>query len=425
MKVQRAAFAAFAIVFGAVLAGQQPPPESAPAQAPGGGAAQQAGGGGRRGGGRGNAVQIQPGQECPPGMTEVRPRTCQPPEFPPPNIVDYRPHSTLKVPEHPVPKAKFPVIDYHGHPGNLLNSAQGLTTLVSALDSLNVRVIVSADDMSGERLQRTIELVKNSPYKDRIRILTGFNFQNVGPGWADRAVQQLDADLKAGAVGIGEIMKGFGLSVRKADGSRLHLDDPELDPVWDACARLNLPVFIHSADPQEFFEPIDYKNERWLELALFPDRRYPADRFPRFEEILAERDRLFRKHPKTKFIAAHLGWHANDLARLAKMMDEMPNLYSEVGAVLYDLGRQPRAARDFLVKYQDRILFGKDAFQPEEYPTYWRVFETKDEYFDYYRNYHAFWKMYGLDLPDAVLKKLYFDNALKLTPGLPQSGWPK
>jgi len=424
MKVHRAAFAAFAIVFGAVLTGQQPPPESVPAQAPGGGAAQQAGGG-RRGGGRGNAVQIQPGQECPPGMTEVRPRTCQPPEFPPPSIVDYRPHSTLKVPEHPVPRAKFPVIDYHGHPGNLLNSAEGLTTLVSALDSLNVRVIVSADDMSGERLQRTVELVKNSPYKDRIRILTGFNFQNVGPGWADRAVQQLDADLKAGAVGIGEIMKGFGLSIRKADGSRLHIDDPELDPVWDACARLNLPVFIHSADPPEFFESIDYKNERWLELALFPDRRYPADRFPRFEEILAERDRLFRKHPKTKFIAAHLGWHANDLARLAKMMDEMPNLYSEVGAVLYDLGRQPRAAHDFLVKYQDRILFGKDAFQPEEYPTYWRVFETKDEYFDYYRDYHAFWKMYGLDLPDAVLKKLYFDNALKLTPGLPQSGWPK
>jgi predicted TIM-barrel fold metal-dependent hydrolase len=114
-----------------------------------------------------------------------------------------------------------------------------------------------------------------------------------------------------------------------------------------------------------------------------------------------------------------------DLARLGRMFDEMPNLYSEVGAVLYDLGRQPRAAHDFLVKYQDRILFGKDAFQPEEYPSYWRVFETKDESFDYYRDYHAFWKMYGIDLPDVVLKKLYFDNALKLTPGLPQSGWPK
>jgi uncharacterized protein len=428
MRFDRGLLAALTVACGAVLIGQQPPPPTTPGQAPAAGGAptqQGQGGGGRRGGGRGNSVQIQPGQECPPGMTEWRPLQCLPPEFPPPSIVDYRPHSTLKTAEHLVPKAKFPAIDYHGHPGNLLNSAEGLTTLISALDSLNVRVIVSADDMSGERLQRTIELVRNSPYKDRIRILTGFDFRNVGPGWADKAVKQLESDIKAGAVGIGEIMKGFGLSVQKPDGSRLHIDDPELDPIWDACARLNLPVFIHSADPQEFFEPINYKNERWLELALFADRRYPPERFPRFEEILAERDRLFRKHPKTRFIAAHLGWHANDLARLSKMMDEMPNLYSEVGAVLYDLGRQPRAAREFLIKYQDRILFGKDSFQPEEYPYYWRVFETNDEYFDYYRDYHAFWKLYGLDLPDGVLKKLYFGNALKLTPGLPQAGWPR
>jgi predicted TIM-barrel fold metal-dependent hydrolase len=286
-------------------------------------------------------------------------------------------------------------------------------------------VIVSADDMSGDRLQRALEVIKNTPSKDRVRILTGFNFQNVGPGWAEKAIQQLEADVKAGAVGVGEIMKGFGLTVKKPDGTRLHLDDPELGPIWDACARLNLPVFIHTADPQEFFGPMDNKNERWLELAIFADRRYPAGQFPAFEELMAERDRLFKQHPKTKFIAAHLGWHANDLARLSRMFDEMPNLYSEVGAVLYDLGRQPRAAHDFLVKYQDRILFGKDAFYPEEYPYYWRVFETKDEYFDYYRNYHAFWKLYGLDLPDVVLKKLYFGNALKLTPGLPQAGWPR
>ena len=100
------------------------------------------------------------------------------------------------------------------------------------------------------------------------------------------------------------------------------------------------------------------------------------------------------------------------------------NVYGEVGAVLYDLGRQPRTAHDFLVKYQDRVLFGKDSYQPDEFPYYWRVFETADEYFDYYRDYHAFWKLYGLDLPDPVLRKLYYQNALKLVPGMPRAGFP-
>jgi predicted TIM-barrel fold metal-dependent hydrolase len=280
-------------------------------------------------------------------------------------------------------------------------------------------MMVSADNLSGDRLKSAIAAVKASPkMKDRVRILAGIDFRNVGPGWAEKAVAQLEADVAAGAVGVGEISKSLGLSIKKPDGSRLKIDDPELDPIWDACARLKLPVFIHTADPSEFFKPIDYNNERWLELALFGDRRYPQDRFPSFETLSAERDNMFKKHPKTTFVAAHMGWIASDLKRLAKMMDEMPNVNTEVGAVLYDIGRQPRNMHDFFVKYQDRILFGKDSFQPEEYPYYWRVFETRDDYFDYYRNYHAFWKLYGIDLPDAVLRKVYNANALRITPGL-------
>ncbi|HKG91474.1 MAG TPA: amidohydrolase family protein [Gemmatimonadaceae bacterium] len=369
---------------------------------------------------------IQPGESCPPGTTEVRPRSCMAPEFAPPSIVDYRPHSTLVVPAHTVRRAKYPAIDYHGHPRDLVASSEGLATLGAALDSLNVRMMIVAENVSGDRLKRTLASIGASPQmKDRLRVLAGIDFRNVGPGWAARAVAQLEADVAAGAVGVGEIGKGFGLSIRKADGSRLTLDDPELDPVWDACARLKLPVFIHTADPQEFFQPIDYSNERWLELALFSDRRYPSDQFPSFEQLMTERDNLFRKHPRTTFVAAHMGWHANDLGRLGKLMTEMPNVYTEVGAVLYDIGRQPRAAHDFFVAYQDRILFGKDSFQPEEYPYYWRVFETRDDYFEYYRDYHAFWKLYGIDLPDSVLKKVYYQNALRLTPALPQTGWPK
>jgi uncharacterized protein len=377
-----------------------------------------------RGGGRGTPIQA--GEPCPPGTTEIRPRSCMAPELPAPSIVDYRPHSTLVVPVHMVKTAKYPAIDFHGHPQGLLSSAEGLATMGAALDSLNVRMMISADNSSGDRLKNALANIRASEkMKDRVRMLAGINFQNVGPGWAQKAVAQLEADVAAGAVGVGEIPKSLGLSIKKPDGSRLKIDDPELDPIWDACARLKLPVFIHTADPQEFFQPIDYTNERWLELALFGDRRYPQDRFPSFETLMTERDNLFRKHPKTIFVAAHLGWHANNLARLGKMFDEMPNVYSEVGAVLYDIGRQPRVAHDFFIKYQDRILFGKDSFQPEEYPYYWRVFETHDDYFDYYRNYHAFWKLYGIDLPDTVLKKVYYQNALKITPALPQTGWPK
>jgi uncharacterized protein len=378
-------------------------------------------------GGRGPETTIGPGDSCPPGMTEIRPRRCMAPQSPAPSILDYRPHSTLVVAAHPVPKSKYPSIDFHGHPSQLINTPAGLETLGASLDSLNVRLMVVANDISGERLVSVMRNVNASPkMKDRVRILTGIDFDNVGPGWAQRAIAQLRADVAAGAVGVGEIGKGFGLSTRKADGSRLRLDDPDLDPVWQECARLNIPVFIHTADPQEFFKPtIDYTNERWLELSLFPQRRFSPEQFPSFEQLMTERNNLFRRNPRTTFVAAHMGWHANDLARLGKMLSEMPNVYTEVGAVLYDIGRQPRAAHDFFIKYQDRILFGKDSFQPEEYPYYWRVFETRDDYFDYYRPYHAFWKLYGIDLPDAVLKKVYYQNALKITPGLPRNGWPK
>ncbi|HEV8235800.1 MAG TPA: amidohydrolase family protein, partial [Gemmatimonadaceae bacterium] len=255
-----------------------------------------------RPGGRGGrpTTTIQQGESCPEGTTEIRPRSCMAPDLPVPSIVDYRPRSTLVVPTHFVRRAKYPAIDFHGHPEGLLESADGLATLGAALDSLNVRVMVAADNLSGDRLQRAVAAIRASPkMKDRVRVLAGIDFRNVGPGWAEKAIAQLQADLAAGAVGVGEISKSLGIGARRGDGTRLHIDDPDLDPIWDACARLNLTVFIHTADPQEFFEPIDFKNERWLELSLFTDRRYPPDRFPKFEELMAERDRMFKKHPNT------------------------------------------------------------------------------------------------------------------------------
>ena len=369
-------------------------------------------------------TRIAEGQACPPGTTEVRPGNCQAPSEPAPSILDYRPRSTLVTTEHKVPKAKFPAIDVHGHPPSLA-SQESIDRVVAEMDKLNLRVMISANNTSGAQLVRLLETINASPHKERFRVLAGIDFRNVGPGWGERAARQLEADLKAGAIGVGEVSKSFGLTTTKPDGSRLRVDDPELDPLWAAFARLDVPAFIHTAEPQEFFQPQDFTNERWLELSLFPNRRNNQAGHVTFEELMTERNNVFRKHPKTRFVAAHFGWHGNDLAKASAMLDQFPNVTVEAGAILYDLGRQPRAAHDFFVKYQDRIMFGKDSFQPDEYPYYWRVFETGDEYFDYYRDYHAFWKLYGMALPDEVLKKVYYKTALRVFKGLPQSGWPQ
>jgi len=243
------------------------------------------------------------------------------------------------------------------------------------------------------------------------------------PNFGANAARQLEEDVKHGAVGL-KIFKNLGMFVVDKSGKRVPTDDPRLDPIWDKAGELGIPVLIHTGEPKAFWDPVDKHNERWLELQEFPNRRRSDPKFASFEQTMAEQSNLFRKHPKTKFIAAHFAWLGNDLARLGKLLDELPNVSTEMGAVLYELGRQPRAARAFLLKYQDRVLMGKDTWAADEYATYFRVLETEDEYFDYYRKRHAFWKMYGLGLPDEVLKKIYYKNALRLMPAIDKSPFP-
>ena len=334
---------------------------------------------------------------------------------------EYNPISTLVVPENPVKRARFPVVDIHSHHFNM--PSQDLSVLVKAMDSLNLALLVNLSGGSGDHLKGAIQNVQQN-YPNRFLVFANVDFDGVGePGWGSRAAAQLEEDVRNGASGL-KIYKSLGLRYRDTEGKRVAVDDPRLDPVWEKCAELGIPVLIHSADPSSFWDPMNSDNERWLELKTRPRRkRSDTDPAP-WQQIIDEQHRMFRNHPKTTFINAHMGWYANNLDKLASLLDEMPNMYVGIGAIIAELGRQPRHARTFFIKYQDRILFGKDSWQPSEFPTYFRVLETADEYFPYYKKYHAFWAMYGLNLPDEVLKKVYYKNALKLLPSIDRSLFP-
>lgn len=338
------------------------------------------------------------------------------------SVEEYEPRSTLVVPEHPVPRAKFPFIDAHGHPR--VNSPASLDRLLAEMDSINLRLMIVLFGGSGDRLKANLKTYKQRD-PDRFALFANIDWSGINdPEFGRRAAAQLERDVQAGAAGL-KIAKNFGMDLNYADGRRVPVDDASLDPIFEACGRLKIPVLIHTGEPWTHFQPIDKYNERWLELKQFPGRARPPDRYPTWEALMGEQERLFARHPKTVFIAAHLAWLGGNLPALAKMLDRLPNVHTECGAVLAELGRQPVTAHNFFVKYQDRILFGKDTYAVSEYPYYFRVFETRDEYFDYYRKRHGLWKMYGLGLPDDVLKKVYYKNALRIIPGLNAAQFPK
>ncbi|MCK0145837.1 amidohydrolase [Arenibacter sp. F26102] len=335
---------------------------------------------------------------------------------------EYNPVSTLKVPGEEIHKAKYPFIDVHGHQYQM--PTQDLSPLISDMDKLNLGIMVNLSGGSGDRIKKSLENIKNH-YPNRFAVFANVDFDGVGkPDWAEKAVAQLEADIKNGAKGL-KVYKSLGLRDTDTSGKRLAVDDDRISAIWEKCAELGVPVLIHSADPKPFWDEVNSDNERWLELKTHPRRKRSSTDPASWEQIIGEQHRMFKKHPKTKFINAHMGWYANDLGTLGKLMDEMPNMYVGIGAIIAELGRQPRNAHTFFVKYQDRILFGKDSWKPEEFPTYFRVLESDDEYFPYHKKYHAFWPMYGMNLPDEVLKKVYYKNALKLIPGLDKSLFPK
>ena len=334
------------------------------------------------------------------------------------DIEEYSPRSTLIVTETKLKRSKYPFVDVHNHQFDM--PIKDLSKLVEEMDSLNMGFMVNLSGFRGLYLEQSLKNIKESA-PTRFGLFLNIDFEKLDDSsFAKEQVELINKAVAQGVIGL-KVYKSLGLTDKDKKGNRIAINDPRLDPIWKACGDLNIPVLIHSGEPSSFWEPKDKYNERWLELRQKPGRYRDPEKNPSFEEVLAEQHAVFKKHPNTTFINAHLGWMGNDLDRLGKHLDQYPNVMTEIGAVLAELGRQPKRARQFFIDYQDRILFGKDSYNVSEYYTYFRVLETEDEYFDYYRKRHAHWKIYGLSLPDTVLQKVYYKNALHLFPTIDQS----
>lgn len=331
---------------------------------------------------------------------------------------DFAPRTMLREPAHEVQRAAFPAIDVHNHVDDRRGERLPVPELLARMDRLNLQRIVILTGGWGEELQRVIDRTAG-PHPDRFTVFTEIDWTRVDePGFGEAMARRLREDVARGARGL-KVTKVLGLEVRDRSGRLVPVDDPRLDAIWSECGRLGVPVAIHSADPDAFFEPIDAHNERWDELHEYPEWSFHGPRFPAKREILDARNRVFARHPGTTFVALHVANHPEDLDEVSTLLDRFPNVVVETGARLAELGRQPRRAREFFLRYAERVLFGTD-MSPEEgmYRNWFRWLETSDEYFDYW-NYptQGRWKVYGIGLPQEVLRKVYAENAERVLAG--------
>lgn len=325
-------------------------------------------------------------------------------------ISDFTPVSMLKTEESIIEKPKFPAIDYHNH----LDS-QNPAEVLRIMDECDVEKCVNITMQTGEKAFEMHRKFKDFA-PDRFDTYAWFDWTDLhSEGFWGRSVERLEQYVEAGFIGV-KLWKDLGLRLKDSNGELLKISDERLAPFFEKAGELEIPVMFHTADPDAFFLPIDCFNERYEELAAHPDWSFYGSHFSK-DELLAQRDSIFKRHPKTTFVTAHLAEKSENLAYVGRLLDENPNVYADIGARTAELGRQPFTSREFLIKYADRILFGTDLIpETEMYRLHYRFLETADEYFDYpsHASRQGRWQIYGVNLPDEVLEKIYRRNALKL-----------
>lgn len=340
-------------------------------------------------------------------------------------LKDFKPRSALVHEEHIPGRARFPVIDGHNHLGAVGREIAATlgqpflspAEMVALMDEMNIRTVVNLDGGWGDDLKRSLDTYKTT-YADRFCVFAWVDWSEVDrPDFAEKWTRELRSAVAAGAQGL-KVFKSLGLVYRDASGKFIQPDDPRLFPIWETAGELDIPVLIHSADPIAFFWPLDAYNERWDELHAHPDWHFYGQGYPKFDELIASQLHVIAQHPKTRFISAHLLSNSENLKFVAQALDRYPNLFVDIGERIGEVGRQPYSSRQFLIDYQDRVVFGTDI--PPHKPTYqvyFRCLETMDEYFDYGRQQGRYC-IYGIHLPDDVLRKVYYQNAARIIRGI-------
>lgn len=337
------------------------------------------------------------------------------------------PDPVLVVKRTEIEKAKYPVIDFHFH-GRQLQTPEDYAKMVEVMDGAGVGVICNMDGGFGETFDS--HLRASDAVRDRFLQFARVDFEGINePGWSEKNAAELERCFLAGAAGL-KINKAIGLELQNPDGTYIHCDDPRFDPIWAMCAKHDKPVMIHVSDPAARFQPVGPENERWEagQWRSSPEGNYYGTGRPSIEEIFQHREGMLAKHPDTRFVLAHIASMAFDLQSVGDLLDKFPNADVEVSARIQELGRQPYSGRAFLIKYQDRVLFGSDGNPSrtvEQFWTpHWRYFETDDEYFNHPAQMlsplgaplQGRWAIHGAYLPEEVIRKIYFENALRYLP---------